>query len=128
MESFVLTCDPVLQESARIAGFAEAMVQDTETGKVVLTRHRFSRQWAPYEHLAPGQCALDAFYGAAFWERPDVLARYRRQEDSKAASRLAVGDDISRDFRSDLRKQIRKRVDGKHDLLMAIAHQNMVKM
>ena len=54
MDSLVATRDPVLQAAARIAGFAEAMVQDTDTGRVVLCRRRYSRHWTPEGHLKPG--------------------------------------------------------------------------
>jgi hypothetical protein len=127
MESLVASRDPVLQAAARIAGFAEAMVQDTETGKVVLCRHRFGKAWEPFGHLEPGECALDAFYGTAFWERADVVAMYQRQEDQKAASRLLTKEDISKDFRRDLAKQVAKRVDGKHDLIETLVKMGAVR-
>lgn len=121
MESFTASRDPVLQRAAQIAGFAEAMVQDTETGKVVLCRPRFKRGWLPFGHLEQGECALNAFYGTAFWERDDVMAMFNKQEERKAASRLSTGEDISKDFRREIQKQIEKRVDGKHDLITALA-------
>jgi hypothetical protein len=121
MESLVATLDPVLQAAARIAGFAEAMVQDTPTGKVVLVRHRFGTAWGPFHHLEPGACALDAFYGTAFWERGDVVAMYQRQEDQKAARHLSTEADLGKDFRNELGRQVRRRVDGKDDLIRAIA-------
>lgn len=127
MESFTASRDPLLQCAARIAGFAEAMVQDTETGKVVLCRPRYRRGWLPFGHLAPGECALNAFYGTAFWERGDVLAMYAKQEDRKAASRLSTGEDISKDFRREIQKQIEKRVDGKHDLITALSRMGRVR-
>lgn len=120
-ESLVATRDPVLQRAAQIAGFAEAMVQDTDAGKVVLCRHRRARQWVPFGHLEPGECALSVFYGTAFWERADVIAMYRKQEEQRASSILSVKSDVSKDFRRDLQRQISKRVDGKNDLLEFLA-------
>lgn len=127
MESLTATRDPVLQGAARIAGFAEAMVQDTDAGKVVLCRHRFGRHWIPFGHLAPGECALNAFYGTAFWERADVLAMHSRQESAKAASRLLTKEDIGKDFRREIQKQIARRVDGKHELVEALGRMGRVR-
>lgn len=121
MESFVATCDPVLKQAARIAGFADVMVQDTEDGMVVVTRHRFGKQWSPFEHLAPGQCALDAFYGTAFWERSDVLAMYQRQEAGRLESLHREGELISKDLRREWHKQVVRRAEGKHEAAEAIA-------
>ena len=126
MESLVATRDPVLQRAAHIAGFAEAMVQDTDVGRVVLCRHRFGR-WTPFGHLAPGECALNAFYGTAFWERADVLAMYAKQEERKTASRLVTKADIGKDFRREIAKQIGKRVDGKHELVEALGRLRRVR-
>ncbi len=103
------------------------MVQDTDAGKVVLCRHRFSGAWFPFGHLEPGECALDAFYGTAFWERADVMAMYRKQEDGKALSLLSAKDDISKDFRRELHKKIVGRVDGRHDLIEALGHMHRVR-
>lgn len=127
MESLLATRDPVLQRAAHIAGFAEAMVQDTEGGKVVLCRHRFSRQWTPFGHLEPGECALSAFYGTAFWERADVVAMYTKQEEAKTASRLVTKDDIGKDFRRELQRQVVRHVDGRHDLIEAIGRMGRVR-
>jgi hypothetical protein len=127
MESLVATRDPVLQAAARIAGFAEAMVQDTEAGRVVLCRHRFGRQWEPFGHLEPGECALNAFYGTAFWERDDVMAMYRSQEDRKASSLLSVKGDISKDFLKDIRQHVTSRIDGKNGLIEAIGRMGRVR-
>lgn len=126
MDSLVATRDPVLQRAAKIAGFAEAMVQDTETGKVVLCRRRHGA-WGPFGHLEPGECALNVFYGTAFWERADVMAMYAKQEERKASSIVSARADISKDFRSDVRKQIARRVDGKHDLLTAMLRKGWVR-
>lgn len=119
MEALLATMDPVLQQAARIGGFAEAMVQDTPSGRVVLARHRFGG-WAVLTHLATGQSPLDAFYGTAFWERADVLAMYQRQEERREVSRVGRKDDIGRDFVRELGRQVRRRVDGAADLLEAL--------
>ncbi len=127
MEALVATRDPVLQRAASIAGFAAAMVQDTEVGRVVLCRHRFGRQWVPFGHLEPGECALNAFYGTAFWERDDVMAMYTKQEDQKAASRLLTKEDIGKDFRREIGKQVARRVDGKDELIKAIGRMGRIR-
>ncbi len=126
MESLTASRDPVLQAAAHIAGFAAAMVQDTETGRVVLVRHRFSSQWAPFGHLEPGECALDVFYGTAFWERDDVMAMYRAQEDRKVTSLASVKGDISKDFLRDISK-LTARVDGKAELIAALGRMGVVR-
>lgn len=126
MEALAASRDPVFQAAARISGFAAAMVVETETGKVVVTRSRFSGQWGPFGHLAPGECALNVFYGTAFWERADVLGLYFKQEEQKAASRLAVKEDIAKDFRSDIRKLVQRRPEGRHELLETLAR--MIKV
>lgn len=128
MDALTATRDPVLQRAAQIAGFAEAMVQDTEAGRVVLCRHRRASRWAPFGHLEPGECAINAFYGTAWWERADVLAMYERQEAHKERSRILRKEDISKDFRRELGKQIAKRVDGKHDLLETLARMGRVRV
>jgi hypothetical protein len=126
MESLTATRDPVLQGAARIAGFAEAMVQDTDGGgRVVLCRHRFGG-WTPFGHLEPGETPLNAFYGTAFWERDDVLAMYGAQEERKAASLASTEGDIRKDFRKEVAR-LTSRVDGKADLIAALAKLNAVR-
>lgn len=127
MECFVATHDPVMKAAAGIAGFADVRVTDTPQGRMVLTRHRFGHEWMPYERLAPGQCAYDAFYGTAFWERSDVLGMYQRQEDQKARGREGVLEDVRGDFRRQLQRQMGKRVDGKSDLIEALARMGRLR-
>lgn len=121
-ENLVVGHDPVFQAAARIAGFVEAAVIDTDTGKVVMTRHRRSRDtWGPFHHLEPGENAAAAFYGCAFWERPDVAALFARKVEQKEARLARAKVDIRKDFRRDWHRLVAPRVDGKADLLEAMA-------
>ena len=122
MECQILSHDPVFQEAARIAGFAEAAVVETETGKVVVVRHRRSRAgWAPFEHLEPGECTLSGFYGRAFWERADVHALFSRKQEINESSLLRAERDISGDFARDMHRFVVRRPDGKNDVAEALA-------
>lgn len=119
--SLVATNDPVLKRAAMLAGFADVMVQDTPDGRVVLTRHRFARGFLPYEHLDDGQCAYDAFYGTALWERADVLAMYARKNEHRVVSLDRERRDIRKDFRNEWRREVVRRPDGKNEGVEAIA-------
>jgi hypothetical protein len=128
VEALVASRDRVLQKAAQIAGFAEARVVDTDTGKVVIVRHRRSQHWLPFEHLEPGECAHHAFFGCAFWERPDVAALYAKKEAYAQQSRDRHSLDVRKDFRRDIHKLIAPRPDGKHDLVEALGRMRVVRL
>jgi hypothetical protein len=122
MENLAVGNDPVFQAAARIAGFSEAAVIDTDTGKVVMTRHRRNPSgYAPFHHLDDGEHAAAAFYGCAFWERADVVALFTKKGERRAQGLERIKRDIRGDFRGEVAKMLRRRVDGREDLIKAIA-------
>jgi len=127
-ESLAATLDPAFQTAAQIAGFAEAIVVETPTGRVVIGRYRWSTKFCSFAHLAPGECAANAFFGCAFWERADVLAAFFKNEEGKKEKRGRLMVDVQKDFRTDLRKLMAPRPDGKNDVIEALGRMRALSL